>query len=326
MSEIVRKNNTELANVDLEKEVKRAKDYIESSLAENTLRAYKSQMAIFEEWCLLRNLESMPARIETISTFLSWYADQGKKYSTIARMIFSISQAHRINNFDSPNKNEVIRRTLRGIKREIGTIQDRVDPLTREDIIKICDKFDSSFIGIRDKAIVLLGWAGAFRRSEIVALLRNDIEFVENGMRVLLRKSKTDKSGEGMIKPIFSQANDNYCPVKAVKDWIILSTQLQPKGKKLFFHLDGDSLNTKLGDKINDKMISRMLKRFCVDAGISGWFSGHSLRSGFITQAALSGKSDRAIMKISGHKSSAMIARYVRIADEFVENASKDIL
>lgn len=324
--EIVKKTNSNLATIDLEKEFNRAKSYIKDSLAPNTIRAYESQSQIFEEWCFLRNLSSLPADLETISVFLSWYADQGKKYSTIARMIFSISQKHRVNGYESPNKSEKIRRTLAGIRRNIGTIQDRVDPLTSDDIKKICNNFDNTAIGLRDKAIVLVGWTGAFRRSEIVGLVKNDIEFVDDGMRILVRNSKTDKKKEGFIKPIFSQKDDRYCPVLALKDWMIISNQIQPKTSKLFYHLEGDSINTKLGDKINDKMIARMLKKFCDNAGINGWYSGHSLRAGFITQSAINGKSDRSIMKVSGHRSPAMIARYVRIADEFTENASEDIL
>jgi site-specific recombinase XerD len=308
----------------LKKEVESATKYMGDSLSENTKRAYRVQWDQFSAWCLVRGLNPLPSTPEVVCVFIAWLADNGKKVATIARMLSSISKAHRVSGvFANPIGTEMVKDAFSGIKRKLGSDQERVDPLSFDDIKKIVDSFGVSIEGIRNKALILIGFFGGFRRSELVAVSRKDIKFSEEGVRIKIAKSKTDQEGKGFFKSIPRRVDDkNYCPVLALEDWI----NVAPDSRFLFCHVEGASGPVKVGKKLSDKMIARMINRITFNLGIKGWFSGHSLRAGFVTAAAKAGKSNRAIMKMTGHKTYAMVDRYVRLANEFEDNAADGII
>lgn len=307
----------------LKKEVESATKYMGDSLSENTKRAYRIQWEQYTAWCMVRGLEPLPSTPEVVCVFIAWLADNGKKVSTIARMLSSISKAHRVSGvFANPVGTEMVKDAFSGIKRQLGSDQARVDPLGVSDIKKIVDSFGVSIEGIRNKALFLVGFFGCFRRSELVSLGRKDAKFSEEGVRIKLAKSKTDQEGKGIFKSIPKSKDEKYCPVLALQDWM----NVAPDSRFLFCHVEGASGPVKVGKKLSDKMIARMIARITFNLGIKGWFSGHSLRAGFITAAARAGKTNRAIMKMSGHKTYAMVDRYVRIANEFEDNAADGLI
>ena len=316
-------NIVQIEKKELQKEVESATKYMKDSLSENTKRAYRIQWEQFSAWCLVRGLDPLPSSPEVVCVFISWMADNGKKVATIARMLSSISKAHRVSGvFLNPVGTEMVKEAFSGIKRQIGSDQARVDPLEIKDVIKIVDSFGVSIEGIRNKALLLIGYFGAFRRSELVSVSRKDIKFSDDGVRIKIAKSKTDQEGKGFYKSIPKSSNEKYCPVLALQDWI----NVAPESKFLFCHVEGTSGPVKVGKKLSDKMIARALQRWAFNLGIKGWFSGHSMRAGFVTAAAKAGKSNRSIMKMTGHKTYAMVDRYVRLANEFEDNAANDLI
>lgn len=310
--------------IDIFQEANAADLYIKSSLSDNTKRAYKIQWEQFSAWCFVRGFEYLPAKPETVCMFISWMAENKKKSATIARMLSSISKAHRVADFQSNNPvaTEIVKDTFSGIKRTIGTDQDRVDPISVAGLKKIVDMLSDDMEGFRNRALILVGWFGGFRRSELVNVLRKDVKFLEEGVRVKIAKSKTDQEGKGFFKSIPIEKDKNYCPVAALRDWLAVA----PDSRYLFCHIDGVSGPTSEGKKLSDKMVARLINRFTAKAELDGRFSGHSLRAGFVTAAARAGKSNRAIMKMTGHKSHGMVDRYVRLANEFEDNAADGIL
>lgn len=307
----------------LKKEVESATKYMGDSLSENTKRAYRIQWDQFSAWCLVRGIEPLPSTPEIVCVFISWMADNGKKVATIARMLSSISKAHRVSGvFANPVGTELVKDAFSGIKRKLGSDQARVDPLSVSDVKKMVDSFGVSIEGIRNKALILIGYFGGFRRSELVAVGRKDVKFSDEGVRIKIARSKTDQEGKGFFKSIPKAKDENYCPVLALQDWL----NVAPDSKFLFCHIEGASGPVKVGKKLSDKMIARMLNRITFNLGIKGWFAGHSLRAGFVTAAARAGKSNRAIMKMTGHKTYAMVDRYVRLANEFEDNAADDLI
>jgi site-specific recombinase XerD len=317
----------EIAKIDksqMIKEVESASKYLKDSLSENTKKAYKTQWDQFNAWCMVRGFDALPATSEIVCIFISWMADNNKKAATIARMLSTISKAHGV--FDgsivNPVRTQMVKDEFSGIKRKIGTDQNRVDPISIKDIKKIVDSFECDVEGIRNKALILLGFFGGFRRSELVAVIRKDVKFSEEGMRVKIAKSKTDQEGKGFFKSIPKYEDQTYCPVLALQDWV----NIAPDSRFLFCHIEGASGPVKEGRKLSDKMVARLIQRIAYKLDIKGWFSGHSLRSGFVTAAAKSGKSNRSIMKMTGHKSYAMVDRYVRLANEFEDNAAEGLL
>ena len=308
--------------VQLSKEAEDAKVFLDNALSDSTKHGYASDWNIFTTWCLVRKQESIPARPETVALYISWMAMNGKRVATIQRAMASIAKAHKTDGLPSPTSHEMVRTEFTGIKRTIGVDQDRVDAIGIDELKKIIGQFDSSVEGLRNKALLLIGYMGAFRRSELVAILRKDVKFSDEGVSIKLKKSKTDQKGIGFLKAI-PRANDKeFCPVLALADWLLVA----PEANIVFCHVEGSRGPTKTGQKLSDKMIARSMQRWCDNVGVDGWFAGHSLRAGFVTAAAKAGKADRDIMRITGHKSHSMIDRYVRVVNVFENNAGKDLL
>tara|TARA_B100000989_G_scaffold89332_3_gene64627 strand:- start:760 stop:1677 length:918 start_codon:yes stop_codon:yes gene_type:complete len=285
---------------------------LKNSKSLNTTRAYQSDFKDFSLFCSKNGFQSMPTLPKILSLYLTELS-KTCKYSTLKRRLASIGMLHKIKGYYIDIKHPVIVENLMGIKRKNGSNQKGKKPLLISHLkllINVIDKSSENDIRkIRDKAILLIGFAGGFRRSELVNIEKDDIEFVDKGVKIFVKRSKTDQSGEGMIKAIPYFNDTNFCPVIALKKWINISRNIEDK---IF--------------NISDKSVALILKKYVNIAGLdSNKYSGHSLRSGFATSTAESGAEERNIMAMTGHKSSEMVRRYIKEANLFKNNALNKI-
>ena len=287
---------------------------LKNSKAKNTLRAYKSDFKDFSSFCLNKGFSSIPTEPKILSLYIT-HLSKSSKFSTLKRRIASISVVHKIKGHYLDTKHPIIMENLHGIRRTKGSRQKAKKPLLINDlklIIKALDeeknkfeknKFTKKTI-LRNKALILIGFAGGFRRSELVNIYHEDLDFVNEGVKILIRKSKTDQSGEGAIKAIPYFSNHEYCPVIALKNFIEHKTS-----------------NERVFD-ISDKLVAIIIKKYVELAGLDpSRYAGHSLRSGFATTAAEFGAEERNIMAMTGHKTTQMVRRYIQEANLFKNNA-----
>jgi len=285
---------------------------LKNSKSPNTLRAYESDFKDFTAFCVKNNFNSLPANPKILSLYLT-NLSQNSKFSTLKRRIASISVIHKLKGHYIDTKHPIIMENLLGIKRQKGSNQKAKKPILINDLKAIIDAIIKDKIRenrkLRDKALILVGFAGGFRRSELVALEHEDIEFVREGVKIFVRRSKTDQSGEGMTKAIPSFNNALYCPVVNLQNWIY---ELKTKKGKIF--------------PISDKSVALIIKKYANLAGLDGnKYAGHSLRSGFATSTAESGAEERNIMAMTGHKTTQMVRRYIQEANLFKNNALNKI-
>ena len=284
---------------------------VRSSKADNTLKAYKSDFRDFKIFCVQHGLKSMPSTPENLSIYLTSLSKKCK-FSTLRRRIASISVVHKLNGHYIDIKHPVITENLLGIKRSIGAYQTSKKPILINDLKLIINQVNKEIkpsIKLRDKALILVGFAGGFRRSELVSIEYNDIDFVSEGMKIFIKRSKTDQSGEGMTKAIPYFENPVYCPVISLKNWI-----------------DLNNLNKGKVFNMSDKNVALIIKKYTSFAGLDySKYSGHSLRSGFATSTAESGAEERNIMAMTGHKTAQMVRRYIKEANLFKNNALNKI-
>ena len=298
---------TDIKSLELEtlKNLKNSKSF-------NTLRAYKSDYKDFSVFCAKNNFSSLPADPKIISLYLT-HLSQTSKFSTLKRRIASISVIHKLKDHYIDTNHPIIRENLLGIKRLKGSNQKAKKPILINDLKHIINAISKLNIReirkTRDKALILIGFAGGFRRSELVALEIDDIEFVREGVKIFVKRSKTDQSGEGMTKAIPSFDSTMYCPVLHLQDWMA-------KGK---------SINRKIFP-ISDKSVALIIKKYANLAGLDeSRYAGHSLRSGFATSTAEAGAEERNIMARTGHKPTQMVRRYIKEANLFKNNALNKI-
>ncbi len=285
---------------------------LKNSKASNTLRAYQADFKDFSMFCIKNALSSMPTEPKILSLYLT-HLSKFSKFSTLKRRIASISVIHKIKGHYLDTKHPIIMENLHGIKRVKGTYQKSKKPLLINDlklILKVIDEVkNNKFKRLRDKALILIGFSGGFRRSELVNLKFEDIEFVDEGIKIFIKKSKTDQSGEGNIKAIPYFENQEYCPVLNLKKWINIA---EINSGKLF--------------DISDKSVAIIIKKYALLAGLdANKYGGHSLRSGFATSAAEAGAEERNIMAMTGHKTTQMVRRYIQEANLFKNNALNKI-
>jgi len=222
-------------------------------------------------------------------------------------------------------KHPAIVENLLGIKRRKGVKQKGKRPLLINDlkkIINVIDEENSSEIKIaRDRTIILLGFGGGFRRNELVSLDLEDLDFVNEGLKITIKRSKTDQYGEGTLKALPYFDNDRYCPVKSIIKWIKISEiKSGPLFRKFY---KGIKLSN---NRLSDQSVALLIKEYLNKAGIDNTnYSGHSLRSGFATSAAEAGAEERSIMNMTGHKSTEMVRRYIKEANLFKNNALNKI-
>ena len=284
---------------------------LKNSKALNTLRAYKSDYKDFASFCLRNGFKSMPSEPKIISLYLT-YLSKSCKFSTLKRRLASISVIHKLSGRYIDTKHPMITENLMGIKRIKGSYQKAKKPILINElklIVNVIDKDKNEKRRSKNRALILIGFAGGFRRSELVAILFEDIDFVPEGVKIFIKRSKTDQSGEGMTKGIPYFSNSDYCPVISLKNWLEKS---EIKSGKIF--------------DMSDKSVALTIKKYTAIAGLdSNKYSGHSLRSGFATSAAELGAEERSIMAMTGHKTTQMVRRYIQEANLFKNNALKKI-
>ena len=281
---------------------------LKNSKADNTLRAYQSDFRDFSAFCAKNGFSSMPSQPKIIALYIT-HLSKSSKFSTLKRRIASISVLHKLKGHYLDTKHPIIMENLHGIKRTLGSRQKAKRPILINDlklIIKVIGEEK-----IRDKALILIGFSGGFRRSELVNIHYEDVEFVKEGVKILIKRSKTDQSGEGSVKAIPYFDNQEFCPVVALKNYI---------SKKFSNTDEGKIFN------ISDKSVALIIKRYAEKAGLdSSKYAGHSLRSGFATTAAEFGAEERNIMAMTGHKTTQMVRRYIQEANLFKNNALNKI-
>ena len=281
---------------------------LKNSKASNTLRAYQSDFKDFSIFCTKNGFSSMPTQPKIIALYIT-NLSKSSKFSTLKRRIASISVIHKLKGHYLDTKHPIIMENLHGIKRTLGSRQKAKKPLLINDLKLIIKAIHEE--KIRDKALILLGFAGGFRRSELVNILHEDIEFVPEGIKILIKRSKTDQSGEGTIKAIPYFENQEFCPVLTLKDYI---------NQKISKNDDDKVFG------ISDKSVALIIKKYAEKAGLdSTRYAGHSLRSGFATTAAEFGAEERNIMAMTGHKTTQMVRRYIKEANLFKNNALNKI-
>jgi len=284
---------------------------LKSSKALNTLRAYKADYKDFASFCIKNGFKPMPSEPKIITLYLT-HLSKSSKFSTLKRRLASISVIHKLSGHYIDVKHPMITENLMGIKRILGSYQKAKKPILINDlklIINLVDKEKSETNRFKNRALILVGFAGGFRRSELVAILYEDLDFVPEGVKIFVKRSKTDQSGEGMTKGIPYFTNPEYCPVVSLKKWIEKS---EIKSGKIF--------------DISDKSVALTIKKYAALAGLdSNKYSGHSLRSGFATSTAELGAEERSIMAMTGHKTTQMVRRYIQEANLFKNNALNKI-
>jgi len=298
---------------------------LQNSKANNTIRAYKSDFNDFGLFCVKNGFKSLPTEPKIVSLYLTHLSTKEVKMSTLKRRLVSIGVIHKLKGHYLDTKHPSIIENIMGIKRRKGSFQKGKKPLLINNLkalIKAINRLDiNPIIKFRDKTIVLIGFSGGFRRNEIVSLNYDDIEFVSEGLKIIVRKSKTDQYGEGSLKGLPYFDNPEYCPVISLQNWLKIS---EINSGPLFRRFTkGSKLTEK---RLTDQTIALIIKKYLQLAGIdSKNYSGHSLRSGFATSAAESGAEERAIMAMTGHKTTEMVRRYIKEANLFKNNALNKI-
>ena len=300
----------------------RAESYAAQSSSANTKRAYRSDWQHFTAWCAAQQVDALPAAASSVATYAAALADDGRAVATITRRMSSISQAHKLAGYEpTPVQTELVRRVIKGIRRALGTAQRQAAPAVSAIMRQWVAHLPESRLGTRDRALLLVGFAGAFRRSELAGLDVADVRFVPEGMVVQLRTSKTDQERAGESKGIPLGTSADTCPVRALRAWLKTASITEgPVFRPLNRH---GHVKPK---RLNGSDIASVVKRAAEAAGFDpAEFSGHSLRAGFATAAAAAGASDRAIKKQTGHKSDRVLQRYIRDGALFRENAASTL-
>jgi site-specific recombinase XerD len=294
-----------------------AREFARRSKAENTLRGYRSDWRNFCAWCDSRAISPLPASPEVVASYIADCAGR-LKVGSIQRRLNAIAEAHKAVGLESPTHHAMVANTMKGIRRTLGTAPAQKAPTLTDDIRAMVDATDTGIIGVRDRALVLLGFAGAFRRSELIALDLEDCAFGKDGLTVTLRRSKTDQGGVGRKIGIPYGSNPETCPVRNCQAWI---EQANVTTGSLFRSLNRHG-QVQTG-RLSGIDVARVVKKLAERAGLDpAKYAGHSLRAGHATSAAIAGASERSIMKQTGHRSVQMVRRYIRDGSLFRENSA----
>ena len=298
---------------------------LQSSKANNTVRAYKSDFNDFRLFCSQNGFKSLPSEPKIVSLYLTHLSTKDAKMSTLKRRLVSIGVIHKLKGHYLDTKHPAIIENIMGIKRRKGSVQKAKKPILisyLKRLINAIDEQDKEEIKkLRDRSIILIGFSGGFRRNEIVSLDWDDLDFVPEGLKINIKRSKTDQFGEGFTKALPYFESSQYCPVVSLKNWIEISKITSGPLFRRF--IKGSKLSE---NRLTDQTVALLIKKYLNLAGIdSKNYSGHSLRSGFATSAAESGVEERSIMAMTGHKSTEMVRRYIKEANLFKNNALNKI-
>jgi integrase len=284
--------------------------YLSAAIADNTRRAYQGDLRDFLNWG-----GTVPCSPDALAGYIAARAEVHSPH-TISRRVVGISRAHVSQGLPDPTKTDLVRAVLRGVRRTKGKPQRRVAPLLKQDLMAILPQMHGTK-GVRDRALLLLGFAAALRRSELVALDVQDLELVREGMIVHQRRSKTDQEGVGR-KIAIPYGRTSACPVKAVRDWL---EHAQIEFGAVFRSISKGQVIAV--DRLTGPSVALILKAYADKAGlVAANISGHSLRTGLVTSAAQAGVAAHKIQQQTGHRSAEMVARYIRDANLFENNAA----
>ena len=360
-SDLVRQPSGDRAlSPELAADAEAARRFAEAARSDATLRAYRSDWADFAAWCDDRRLAAMPAAPETVSLYIASRAEAGPddergrptaplKVATLERRMAAISQAHKLAGVESPalRSREPLHSVWAGVVRTLGAAREKVAPALAADVVAMaaqCDeavrlaesfpdeaKPGTALRARRDKAMLLVGFAAALRRSELAAVRTEHLSFTPDGLRLLIPRSKSDQEGAGQVVGVAYGRRAETCPVRAVRSYLAAaSRELADQGRAS--PLSGPVFRSvdrwgRLGHSaITGRTVVNVVKAYAEAAGLDpALYAGHSLRAGFATTAARAGKPDRAIQKQTRHKSAAMLAEYVREGRLFDDNASEGI-
>jgi len=309
--------------------IETANSYIEVAHAPNTKRAYVKDWHHFETWCQSKGLPYLPSNPEVIALYLSDFSDK-LKHSTLKRKMQVILKAHK--SIQHAIDRQLIDKVWQGIKRTHGTHEQGKKPLCLTELKAMMKILNSESIKhIRDRALILIGFSGAFRRSELVSLNFEDILFVEEGIMIHLTKSKTDQFGQGRNIGIPYGSSLLTCPVRALKKWLAVSEIVEGAIFRpvVYKRIQSTRLSTNAIAEIIKKTLTKVfseqgLSKEEIIAKVEG-FAGHSLRAGFVTSAAKASVPDYLIMRQTGHKNAKTLAKYIRLGDVFEKNAAAEI-
>ena len=303
-----------------EQELADAAGYAQAEKSPATQKAYWTDFGIFGRWCQRRGLTVLPATPEAVAAYLAFEASRGAKPSTLGRRCAAIRYVHSIGSHPIPTSDERVKAVMRGIRRTHGVAPRRVLPATADCVIAMAPRPDGTLVTLRDRALLLLGFAGAFRRSELVALDAADIEEVPEGLRVTIRKAKTDQEGRGAVIAIVR--GEIACPVAALRAW--LDAAEITEGPLFRAIRRGGHVQAA---RLTDRSVANILKQHAERAGLDPeQFSGHSLRAGFLTSAAKRGASLFKMMATSRHRSTDTLVSYVRDQELFMDHAGSGLL
>lgn len=297
-----------------------AKKHLANSKAQNTKRAYRNDWSQFSNWCKKNRLQDLPADPETLVYYIT-FLGKTLKASSIKRKMTAISQRHETAGYPSPTKTSLVKGVWDGIQRSIGIKEEGKEALWLDELRQIIQAIDqNTLIGIRNRALLIVGWAGALRRSELVALNIEDISKTRDGLILHLNRSKTDQKGEGQEIALPYGSNPLTCPVRSLEDWLNASGISEGP---LFRRMDRHG---NLLGRLTPQSVGLVVKKCCESVGIdSEQYGAHSLRSGFCSTAAKAGKAEHQIMKQTRHKRSDSLQRYIKKANLFDDNAASGI-
>ena len=314
--------------------------YLRAARSEATRRAYASDWIHFTDWCDAQpGIRSLPAAAETVAVHLAEHADR-LRASTLIRRCAAISALHQAAGHVSPTADPLLRATLAGIRRVHGTASYAKDPLVALYVRRLLDALprepEKALLAARDRCLLVLGFYGALRRSELVGLDVDDVEVNDQGLVVTVRRSKTDQDATGRRIAMLHTGVAAACPVEVYLEWLSALRSNDPQTGQTVDSPPLEQGRTKIPvfrpinrhghlgrDRLTDKAIARIVQRTALRAGLGDLdVAGHSLRAGFATSAAAAGKSERAIMKQTGHKSLPMLRRYIREGSLFRDNAT----
>ncbi len=311
-----------VAGGELEGLAAQAEASFRAARAPSTLRAYQHDWQEFRGWCERHGLVALPATPPTVilySTDLT--KNQQRKWNTLQRRLAAVSQLHQQAGFESPTRSWAVKQFLAGLRREIGVAPQRKRPVLAADLGQILTELPDSLLGKRDRALLLLGFTGAFRRSELVALDLEDLEETREGPIVRVRRSKTDQEAEGRRVGIPQGREQAACPLWALERWRA-AAQIESGPLFRVMNRHGQVLPRRL----SAEGVAIVVKRYVEALGFApAAFAGHSLRAGLATSAAAAGKSERAILQQTGHRSVTTVRRYIRDGNLFRENAAEGI-
>jgi site-specific recombinase XerD len=299
-----------------------AADFAKASKSPATQAAYRSDWRIFELWCLKRGLSPLPASPESLCAFLADEASAGRRASTLGRRLAAVRYFHRAAGLETPTGDEKVKAVLAGIRRTIGAAPVRKRAATSDIVLSIVSGGGASLRDLRNRALVLLGFAGAFRRSELVALNVEDIEETPEGMLVTLRRSKTDQ--EGLGRRVAIPRGEIACPVAALRTWLDAAGITEGA---IFRRIVNKKAQRVLEARLASRNVAAVVKAGATKLGFDpATFGGHSLRAGFVTSAVKRGANLIKITDVTGHKSLEMLKTYSRDAEAFVGHAGAGLL